>query len=626
MTDPSRSFARHTSGKDVCLLINTALLKEHLKRFWGLSALLFVCYAFAIVLPIYIDIRRDQFALIRSVGLFLSMENGFMIFSVLFAPVIAVIVLFKFQNQVKSTTVMHSYPLTSNQILTTNALAGMILLVLPLLALCIIMIFPIYQAYSYFLISLNPVRLPVNLNFNALHNSILYTSRVFFITALSFLFYLSLFMVAAMLSGNSIITLLLCAALPLLPIGIYFLASAIGEFYIFGFYPLNNLDDYLAYIHPVLWGVQDGSMFLLVVSYSVIIIAMAAFCVFIANKRAQERAGDSVVFPYVKNALVFILSVCGLLLVGVILFSMFRSTSAMYVGFAIGFFIAYCIAQMIAEKTFNILNKMKDFIKFGAVAVGLLLLLLVSTWSDVFGYERYIPHLEDIEGIQIHNVRSFLNNSDSLTNTALNELLVKDPEIITETIAFHQAIISERGALRRYESECLRDLRYADRDFSVLYKLRNGNVIVRHYHLPKSFIDENDLHGLQSRSQLSISLLQNRPDLIWGINLTLHRDRVIQSDTFIDSQDHVLEFVNVLTKDHNSVIQGTTPSSEFLRVSIYLEDWWWMSILQFNIEYNDHIRDWLLENGCRTTYYNRRKRQVIIPINNEETTLRNRRI
>jgi len=29
---------------------------------------------------------------------------------------------------------------------------------------------------------------------------------------------------------------------------------------------------------------------------------------------------------------------------------------------------------------------------------------------------------------------------------------------------------------------------------------------------------------------------------------------------------------------------------------------------------------------CRTTYYNRRKRQVIIPINNEETTLRNRRI
>jgi len=533
------------------------------------------------------------------------MENEFMIFSVLFAPLIAVIVLFKYQNQVKSATAMHSYPITRNQLLATNALAAMILLVLPLLVFCIIMVSPMHQAYIYIFNSSSDTfipRLPRNHQLGALANSLLFISRFFIITVLSFLFHLLLYMMAATLSGNSIITLLLCAALPLLPIGLYWLVVAICEFYIFGFYSMINLDNHLIYIHPILWGDRDGPILLQVVSYSVIIIAMAACSVFTANKRAQERAGDSVVFPYIKNALVFILSVCGLLLMGFIFYGMYESTTAMYVGFAIGFFIAYCIAQMIAEKTFNILNKMKDFIKFGAIAVGLLLLIIVSTWSDIFGYERYIPRLEDIEGIQIQDTRFLFDNRDALTNTILNELLVKDPEIINETIAFHQAILNEGEALRRYDLERVRNSRYATRDFSILYKLRNGNVIVRHYHLPTSFRDENDLSGLLARNQLSISLFQNRPDLIDSIDLTLNRYHARLSDTHIVSPDHILELVNVLVKDHEYVIQGITPTSEFLQVRIFLADEFvsWrrrINSFQFNIEYNDHIRDWLFENG-----------------------------
>jgi len=555
-------------------MINTALLKEQLKRFWGLSALLFVGYALTIALPL-------------SMGSWIRMENEFRMFSLLIAPLIAVIVLFMFQNQVKSSIAMHSYPLTRNQLLATNALAGMLLLVLPLIAFCV-MIFPILLFHS-----------------DAL-NSILDIGHFFSITALSLLFYFSLFTVAAMLSGNSIITLLLCVALPLLPIGIYMLATAICEFYVFGFYSRTNLDEYLAFIHPIFFSRGGGRVEhkpFQIVSYSLIIIAAAACCVLAANKRAHEREGDSVAFPYVKNALVFVLSVSGLLFMGFILFEMFTTVSAMYIGFAIGFFIAYCIAQMIIEKTFNILNKMKDFIKFGAVTLGLLLLIIVSTSSDMFGYERYVPRFADIEGVQMIDVHFLLQERNALRNSVLNELLVKDSEIINETIAFHQAIINEREALKRYDFERARNSRFARRSFSILYKLRNGNVIVRHYHLPSSFVDENNLHGLLIRSRLSVSLLQNKPDLIGHIEILAPFDANRQSEDNITRHDHILEFINVLSENRDLLVAQNTPDrTTRIRVLFGPEGSRYNRrinslLFDFGPFEGSHVHRWLLENG-----------------------------
>jgi len=448
----------------------------------------------------------------------------------------------------------------------------------------------------------------VNPQFGALANSIFVMSSFFFITALSFLFYLSVYTFAATLSGNSIITLLLCAALPFLPIGLHMLATAICQFYVFGFYPRANPMDFLVYMHPFLFSFnrgRDGFMLLQMISYSAIIIAMAACCIFATNKREQERAGDSVVFPYVKNALVFILSVCGLLLLGFIFYETFWSTTAMYIGFVIGFFIAYCIAQMIAEKTFNILSKIKDFIKFGAIAVSILLLIIVSTGSDIFGYERRIPHFADIEGIQMQDVHFLFFERDNLSNTTLNELLVKDQEIINETMALHQAILNERAALRQYQSGRRRGSGANVYNFNVLYKLNNGNVIVRSYPLPLSFMTENDVNGLMARSRLSISLFQNRPDLIYSIDIDPHRFYSIDG-VLISRQEHILGFINALEKDHDLLTQPNTFYMNSLPIRIILEpedlgfSFRWIDSLFFEIVHDGHrsyVRDWLIENG-----------------------------
>jgi len=258
---------------------------------------------------------------------------------------------------------------------------------------------------------------------------------------------------------------------------------------------------------------------------------------------------------------------------------------------------------MIAEKTFNILNKMKDFVKFGAIALGIMLLIVVSTRSDVFGYERHIPLFANIEGVQILDVNFLFDERDKLNNTTLNELLVKDTEIINEIITLHQTIINERGALRQLQLARRRGLGARVRQFNILYKLNNGNVVVRSYYLPMSFMTENDVHRLQIRSQLSMSLLQNRPDLINGIDIDPLRS-YLRDEYLITRHDHILELIDALMKDYDLLIHPKVFERNNIHVRIVFEPedlvfrFWWMDSLSFEIGYDgdrSYVRDWLFE-------------------------------
>jgi len=591
-------------------MINSALLKEQLKRFWGLSALIFAGYTLTIALPIY---RVNHAINLRELAFLMNMQNEIMIFSVFAAPLIAVVVLFKFQNQVKSATVMHSYPLTRSQLLTTNALAVMILLVLPLLAFCIIIFFPIHQ---FFCDSFAPLRLeqqlifPVNPQLGALSNSLLVISRFFFISVLSLLFYLSLYMVAVTLSGNSYMTILLSAILLLLPVGLYMLIMSICQLYVFGFYPLVNDEDYLVYIHPILfsqWWERNGYSLLPVVSHVAIIIAMVICSIITSDRRAQEKVGNFVVFPYVKNVLIFILSVCGALVLGYIFYDPFVDVSDLFLGLVIGFIITHCIAQMIAEKTFNLFNKMKDIFKFGAVAFGFVFLIIILTRYDVFGFERHVPHLADIEGVQMLDVHFLYDNRNKLANTTLNELLVKDIEIINETITLHQTIINERETLMKHKAGRRGGYFVEGRHFNLLYKLKGGKVIVRTYLLSDSL--RSDSRELQARSKLFTSLLQNRPYLINGIELALpFHSNDWKSEISISRHDHILALISALKKDHELFYQTSgfgRASDDSIVVRIIFEpeglnlNHSWINSLSFEIAYSDRslVRSWLLENG-----------------------------
>ena len=494
-------------------MINTALLKEQLKRFWGLSALFFVFYSLTIVLPIFMDICHGRIP-ISTLPSIINLENNFIVLSALFAPfapLVVVIALFKFQNQVRSVTTMNSYPLSRNQLFVTNALIGIILLTLPLLVFSLIMIFPLHQFYYELFVSTSthaPRFLAIH-QLGALPNSLITMHRFFFITALTFLFHLSIYITVAMLSGNSIITLLLCIALSFLQMLMDLLVNIIRIHYPFGHifgilrsYTFSS-HEFLFLMNPVRWK-SYRHLYTQTVLYFVIIIAMTICCFVVVNKRALERTGDSFIFPYVKNIMVFVFSACGLLLSVslLIMFSSYHNNYNKYIWFVISFFITYCIAQMIDKKTFNILDKMKGFIKFGAVAVVILLIIIIS----IFRFERHVPRFADIEGIQLIHVLDLMTSK-----TLLNELLIKDAEIIDDVISLHQTIIRDRETLSRFVPEHRFDISGGGQRFNILYKLKNQNLVVRSYYLPEPFIQMNDVRGLLGRVQLLMPPPEKRP-------------------------------------------------------------------------------------------------------------------
>jgi len=108
----------------------------------------------------------------------------------------------------------------------------------------------------------------------------------------------------------------------------------------------------------------------------VLFIANISFC-----ERKAERAGDMVVFSSVKFALVLLSSLIGAILLGDFLAErIIEDTSAFY-GLMPGFVVIFIIMQMVVEKTFNIGNKIEQFLPMGIVAAVLFGgMFVVNNW------------------------------------------------------------------------------------------------------------------------------------------------------------------------------------------------------------------------------------------------------
>jgi len=221
-----------------------------------------------------------------------------------------------------------------------------------------------------------------------------------------------------------------------------------------------------------------------------------------------------------------------------------------------------------------------------------MILMIFSLESDIFGVERHVPHISDIESVYLVNWKLSHREQVELSNSALGELLVKDTEFIYKTIAMHQTIVSNREALRQAHSEGRRRGRSASY-FSILYKLNDGSVIVRRYYLPEWFRAKHNIDNLLFRSQLSMSLFQNHQHLIHGVRVLSDLEPTL--NLIINRQNHVLEFVNSLKNDDFSL--GHTRTAHWSNRVEILIDSPLRSVIAFGINDCSSIREWLAERG-----------------------------
>jgi hypothetical protein len=533
-------------------MINKALLTEHLKRFWAVPALAALVYLLAVFLPLH---DNNPWGTMRQLVNIIVMINPIMIFVMVITPVITAFCTFGCFFNKKSVTAFYSMPLNKKQLFCTNALAGIILSLLPVLFFCILLLFPIpYHGEIGIQMQENSINhgadvfpfspqgnLPLTLlpdggTVGAGLNTFPIIAGLFLRMALATVFYFAVAWLGFSLAGHGFIGLLIVGVLPFVPIAFVGLTELIVQYYVFGLRTLISgtaAEAFFVYHNPALWGLLisrdyiydiTGAVLIPVLVYIVLTAAMLVGAYFISRRRKPERTGNSVVFNPVKNVLVFFVAMGGMFIVAAIMYSTNESIFMMHVGMLIGFAAGYFIAQMIAEKTFHVLGKLKFLPHFTGVAAGIYITVILVTQFGVGFYVNRVPDKDEIYGI--YATTSWMTVPDE----QLPRMVSTDPEIIAKTQEMHRLILQNKDSLWKIPNinshgayEGFRNGVFSSRENLVVkYLLNNGRIVTRQYNLHNTFIENTAMEDyLNSREIILMPFfLMRNPEYIRGVNLS----------------------------------------------------------------------------------------------------------
>ena len=519
-------------------LINIPLLKEQLKRFWAIAAILMIIYVVAGTIPVYfVDLEHRDYhhILAGNMADLLSMANPVVIIVMLLSPILAVMALYPYHFNNSASTAFHSFPLSKRQLFWTNIAAALILMLIPLLIFCFTILIPVNypgmlaqeqwdgSIHLRQFVVLPPAIFPGGLEVGATINSVPAVIAFFARMSIGIIFYFSVFLLAASIAGNRVIAILLSGALPLIPIAIHILIMGIAQTFVFGFDSTNDtfrLETTLTYSNPAMFGLSIArggrldplSVWPAIFSYvlgGVLLFVIAYIC---TQKRKLERTEDSVVFTPFKNVCVFLVATIGMLLMGAFLFSMSNSFIGLYVGSAIGFVIAYFIGQMIAEKALDVRHKIKTVLPFAGVMLGLYAFTILFVNFGMGFYVNRVPLASEVARVSIHHDASWG------LGQGFEFMLTDDPVAIALTLEGHQQILNNRSHLQNRRREILRGgNRQTLHSIPITYLLNDGTVIRRMYRVPTDF-----------RRDVLIELISNPAMLLSRYEIFHHPVEVIE--------------------------------------------------------------------------------------------------
>ena len=188
-----------------------------------------------------------------------------------------------------------------------------------------------------------------------------------------------------------------------------------------------------------------------------------------ARKRVKpENAGHTLNLKGLEPALLGWLSILGGTAAAMVLTLYWDREIILYPGVILGAAGMFLLARMLLDQRIRL--SLRGW-KIPAAAAAGLLLLCLGLRADVFGYNRYAPRAEDLEGRPHGNGYSG------------EEIVFESPEAVEASLAWTAEMTAEmeeerlKGAYQR--GYC---------DIVVNYEGRNGRLVTRSYHLPNGNI------------------------------------------------------------------------------------------------------------------------------------------
>ncbi len=269
---------------------------------------------------------------------------------------------------------------------------------------------------------------------------------------------------AVMLSGNILALLGTCLLLGIAPAVIIGFAHTVCQNYLWGYsYNPEHFITYF-YITPDILLFRARGLIYVIAIPILLIISYLMY-----KKRDLERCGEAVVFPKLKIAFIYFAGLLG----GIFSYFYFSIWSFKTLLFMLPFgIVAVIIANMINKRSITLKGAFLHTIIFTVFV----LFLLGSFRSDIIGFEKRVPDLDNIESVTVVPDRYYRYRND----LDLEKNAITDKEDIAKVTAYHT----------HNTEKTLQDMGYMPNYSEISYKLKNGRTLKRGYYV--NYAEEKD--------------------------------------------------------------------------------------------------------------------------------------
>ncbi len=207
-----------------------------------------------------------------------------------------------------------------------------------------------------------------------------------------------------------------------------------------------------------------------------VLFALAALSVY--RRRHVESAGDVVSVKLVRPVFKYGVALCAGLCLGVFTANFFNWRNDPPTGLIacvlIWTAVGYFIAEMLLKKSFRVWKAWKG----GVAAVAVMVLLCAACVFDLFGVETRVPSVDSVEKVYFYGDIGYPYDDGRLRfdNTS-------DPRLIEMVTKLHQNAVEEKDRAQQVGGD---DYIY----FTIIYTLKNGSTLSRQYNSVPVYEDE----------------------------------------------------------------------------------------------------------------------------------------
>ena len=489
--------------------LNSTLYHKTMSRFWPVWAGYGLLMAFILPLNLlqqfhYAD--QDTGRMFR-IAVNLAQIIGPFVLLLMVGCVLVAMGVYGYLYNNRSACMMHALPLRRETLFTTQYLAGLSMLILPVLLMAVLATF-VEMAY-----------LPTE------HWALALSSlwALVLTMAISSLFFFSLASFCAMFTGHILALPVFYGVANFAAVVLYTLFSELARNFLFGFTTARATPVLVEFLTPFFtlsraseWEItfkdvpiQSNPEILTAIPveahlnepvtlaiYVVAALVLAGIALLLYKNRHIESAGDVVSIPAVRPLFQIGVSLAvglGLGILTAMFFDLADHLLPLTLFVLIWAVVGWFAASMFLEKSFRVLKHWK-----GALCMAAALALVSGALKfDLFGYERRIPAAEDVKQLAV-----YIDLGAPADSGGRVMLELTDPEQIQAFLNLHRTVAEGRDRYRdNYSGENLFTL-------DLTYHLKNGKEMTRIYRqLP---VNRNELDDEGSLTQQYQAMLNDR--------------------------------------------------------------------------------------------------------------------